>query len=105
MQKKTEDLWRKFEIRVVEELYKWKFINSPNISYEALRVDPSVKSELLWIDNDLVESLLIKYINEIKDFNKLYFRQKEEALKRQWETENIDINELIRKINQNYLNS
>lgn len=39
MQKKTEDLRRKFEQKVVDELYKRKLISSPNISYEALKID------------------------------------------------------------------
>jgi len=45
-------------------------------------MDSGIKSDLLRIDNELVENLLTKYIVEIRDFNKLYFWQKEEALKR-----------------------
>lgn len=40
MQKKTEDMKRKFEIRVVEELFKWRTILSLNMMYETLKNDP-----------------------------------------------------------------
>jgi len=52
-----------------------------------------------------MESMLTRYIQEIKDFNKIYFKQKEEALWKQREIENVDINDLIWKINQNYLSN
>lgn len=42
--------------------------------------------------------MLTKYIHEIKEFNKMYFWQKEDQLRKQKETENVDINDLIRKI-------
>jgi len=86
-------------------MYWRKMISSPSVSYEALWVDSAHKHEVQWVDNELMESMLTRYIQEIKDFNKIYFKQKEEALWKQREIENVDINDLIWKINQNYLSN
>ena len=80
-------------------MYWRKMISSSSVSYEALWVDSAHKHEVQWVDNELMESMLTRYIQEIKDFNKIYFKQKEEALWKQREIENVDINDLIWKIN------
>lgn len=102
MQKKTEDMKLKFESRIIEDLLKKKMITSAQ-SYESLKSDPQLKDEIQEIDTSLTTHLLKRYQTEIQDYNELYFRQKQEALIKQRLEENIDINELIRKINQNYL--
>lgn len=105
MQKKTEDMKWKFEARVVDELHKRKLIPSPNISYESLKNDSHISNDLRKIDNEFIDSMLTKYTHEIKEFNKMYFKQKEDQLRKMKETENVDINDLIRKIHQNYISN
>lgn len=52
---------------------------------------------------EIEQSLLIKYVDSVKKFNKAYFTNKQEAIRQQRKIENIDIDALIRKINGNYM--
>mmetsp|Transcript_5206 Transcript_5206/g.5969 ORF Transcript_5206/g.5969 Transcript_5206/m.5969 type:complete len:409 (-) Transcript_5206:800-2026(-) len=53
--------------------------------------------------DDIEQSLLSKYVDSVKKFNKAYFSNKAEALKQQRKMEGNDINTLIAKINENYM--
>jgi hypothetical protein len=78
MQKKTQDMAAKFDRLLAEQ--------------------PAPEPEF-------IEQLVERYVREIKAFNARYFREKDEALRRQREIENVDIQDLIARINQNYLNN
>ena len=52
---------------------------------------------------EIEQNLLVKYVESVKKFNKAYFANKQEAIRQQRKMENINIDELIRKINGNYM--
>ena len=82
MKKKTEDMRRKLNQKIIEDLYHKKLIHTTNITNFNLLLESShLKKEIERIDVQKTEELMQRYINEVREFNRIYFRQKDERLR------------------------
>lgn len=105
MKKKILDLSKKLEQYIIDALVKRKMI-PPDCNQsidEIINKNKDMESKFYDSIEEIEQNLLVKYVESVKKFNKAYFANKQEAIRQQRKMENINIDELIRKINGNYM--
>jgi hypothetical protein len=105
MKKKIVELGKRLEQHIFESLVKRKLISADsNQSIEdIIAKNKDMEDTFYNTIEEIEQSLLIKYVESVRKFNKAYFANKQEAIRQQRKQENQDIDSLIAKINSNYL--
>lgn len=106
MQRKEKTIEEKFRKILVQRLINTNIISSNTYqSIDELKKSSSIGDRVDKEDQNLSQELFEKYQEDIRVFNIMYFKQKADALRHQREAEKIDINQLIKKIHQNYMSN